>query len=480
MLKNKKLSRRISAFALILTLISLLSFATIVFGDTTTEADVTTVGEETTAPQTTEPATSTVYESVKVEDDGGLIKSILRFFGKILSFCNNITGNYIVALFIFSVLMQILLCFVGIKQQKNSVGQARLAPKVAAINKKYAGRNDQATLQKKQSETMELYQKEGFNPMGGCLPLLVQLPVIMILYYVVIAPMEYILDLSSSVATNLTHLIAAFDSTFVTTGRAVEMNVINWFRTHGSEGLETLRNFVSTNVAGVNAEAATNYNQSLDLFAEKMDNLPNFTIGKVDLAQVPSLTGNGSDVGKWLLLLIPVLTFVFLILTQKLTKKFTYQSPETQEAQNKLSMKIMTWSMPLLSTYFTFIVPAAIGVYWIFRNVLNLVQQIILAKLIPVPKYTEEDYKAAERELMGSSARKKDRATRNTDPNRPKVRSLHHIDDEGYENGYKIDPNEPAPAEKPSVGATTDVKDAPAPIKNDDKTSFTAKSSDDQ
>ena len=139
-----------------------------------------------------------------------------------------------------------------------------------------------------------------------------------------------------------------------------------------------------------------------------------------------------------------------------------------------MSMKIMNWSMPLLSVYFTFMVPAAIGVYWIYRNILSLIQQIILAKVMPIPKFSEEDYKAAERELMGSSQRKREK--REYDPNRPKVRSLHHIDDEGYDNGYKIDPNAPAPeeTEAPS-GDVTDNSAAPAPIKNDEKTAFSSK-----
>ena len=102
---------------------------------------------------------------------------------------------------------------------------------------------------------------------------------------------------------------------------------------------------------------------------------------------------------------------------------------------------------------------------------------MILYKVMPIPKYSEEDYKAAERELMGSSQRKKEKAAaRERDPNRPRVRSLHHIDDEGYDNGYKIDPN--APKEEEEIipaGETTDNADAPAPIKNDEKSSYAPK-----
>jgi YidC/Oxa1 family membrane protein insertase len=125
-------------------------------------------------------------------------------------------------------------------------------------------------------------------------------------------------------------------------------------------------------------------------------------------------------------MLVPVLTFVFMILTQKITRMFTYQSPETIEAQKSPSMKIMNWSMPLLSVWIAFSVPAAIGLYWIFRNIISCIQQIILANVIPAPRFTEEDYKRAEKEMKVPS--KPRREISKVPP-----KSLHHIDDEEYQ-----------------------------------------------
>ena len=98
---------------------------------------------------------------------------------QVLKFCNNLVGgHYILSLLIFAVLVEILLLPFGIKQQKNSIKQAGLRPKEKAIRDKYAGRDDQPTRQKMQQEIQDLYQKEGYNPMSGCLPLLIQFPVI--------------------------------------------------------------------------------------------------------------------------------------------------------------------------------------------------------------------------------------------------------------------------------------------------------------
>ena len=154
-------------------------------------------------------------------------------------------------------------------------------------------------------------------------------------------------------------------------------------------------------------------------YAPALENavLPNFKVGPFDLSQVPSLSWN------WLLV-IPILTFVVMVASQKITQHYTYQAPETKDAQNAMSMKIMTWTMPLLTVYIEFQMAAAIGVYWIFRQVLYTVERIVLSKVMPIPKFTEEDYKEAERQANLSKKQQK--------KEKKQVRSLHHIDDEEY------------------------------------------------
>ena len=104
----------------------------------------------------------------------------------------------------------------------------------------------------------------------------------------------------------------------------------------------------------------------------------------------------------------------------------TYQSPATQDAQTGCSMKIMDWTMPLMSLFFCFSFSSAIGLYWIYSNILSFVQTVLLSKLMPVPKVTDEQIKAAEKEMKAKGYDTKK-------ANLPRVRSLHHIDDEDYE-----------------------------------------------
>ena len=143
-----------------------------------------------------------------------MIDTLLCWIGQFLGWLDKITGSYTIALFIFAIIVELLLLPIGIKQQKNSINQARMRPKEMAIRKKYAGRNDKVTQQKMTQEIQEMYQKENFNPMSGCLPMLLQLPVILALYQVVINPLHYVMG----VGTEAIKALQAFLTASVETG----------------------------------------------------------------------------------------------------------------------------------------------------------------------------------------------------------------------------------------------------------------------
>ncbi|MBO4343136.1 MAG: membrane protein insertase YidC, partial [Clostridia bacterium] len=107
--------------------------------------------------------------------------------------------NYMFTLVLFAVFVKLILFPLGIKQQKTSLKQAKVRPMETAIRKKYAGRNDKATQQKMQQEIMELYKTENVNPAAGCLPLLIQMPILFGLYSVIVNPLKYIAGLSNDV-----------------------------------------------------------------------------------------------------------------------------------------------------------------------------------------------------------------------------------------------------------------------------------------
>ena len=327
--------------------------------------------------------------------------------GWIMRVCYSFVNNYLLALLLFAVIMQVILLPFSVKQQKNSVKQAALSPKIAAIRKKYAGRTDAATQQKMQEDMQNLYRQENFNPASGCLPLLIQMPILFALYNVVINPLRYI---SGVTKEHITELKTLFEETWeiALNARSPYIDLMN-------------------KVQEILAEGGDRALTLLEKFPElETATFPDMFFFGFDLSAVPQ---DQPSFFSWYLI-IPVLTVVFHFITQKITRMFTYQSPETLDAQKNPSMKIMNWSMPLLSAWIAWSVPAAIGIYWMFRGIIMAGQQIVLSKVIPTPKFTEEDYKAAEKEMKGSV-----KPTREKSKIPPK--SLHRIDDEEYQAQYK-------------------------------------------
>ena len=321
--------------------------------------------------------------------------------GYLIRFFYSFTHNYAIALLLFAVVIKIVLLPLGIKQQKNQVKQAELRPKELAIRQKYAGREDNVTKQKMQQEIMDLYQKENYSPMGGCLPLLVELPIIWCLFTVITNPLKYLCQLSSDVITAVTEKIAELQEiTVEAASRISQINQVNFIRS----------NFSS--FTGVLPEGFTE------------DMLPNFMVGPFDLGATPAI-----NQPSWLWV-IPVLTFVIVFASSKIMRHFTYKAPGTEDQMK--SLQLMDITMPLFSVYITFTVPAVVGIYWIYQNLLSAVRQFVLYKLYPIPQFTEDQIKQAQKEYNGKVVKNKAAAE--------KPRSLHHIDDDDFPDELRKNP----------------------------------------
>ena len=309
---------------------------------------------------------------------------ILKFFGSLLSIFNSFTGSYLLALFIFALLVKLILLPFGIKQQKNSIKQAHVRPKEMAIRNKYKGRNDQRTQQKMNTEVMELYQQEGYNPASGCLPLLIQLPIILILYKVITNPLQYICGYTTEMINKIAMYLNSLGITSVTVKDGV----------YSGYDIKLISHFTDK-VDGIN-EALGEIGQ-IDLSA-----IPNFSFFGLGGNDYLAMTPNDNI---WsLLLLVPALNCVFTLISTYVNKKLTFQPMQDQQTQG--SMKFMNIFMAGMTTFIAFTVPAAIGIYWLFNNLLGMLQQFILAKAMPLPQFTEEDFKRAEKEYNGKAGKK--------------------------------------------------------------------------
>ena len=343
---------------------------------------------------------------------------IYSVFGTILSWFNSVTGSYALALLLFALLFKVIFLPFGIKTQKNQILMAKLRPKIAKIEKKYAGRTDRVTLQKKQQEIMELQQKEGYSMLSGCLPMLIQFPIIIFLYNVIRSPLSYICKASADTVTALKTLVEYTGSDEIAL-------------------LDAINGYIAKN--GADAVAATGLNVSL---------IPNFDLFGVNLAATPSFQNFS------ILILIPVLAAAFQWLSMFLMKKMngTAQMPGA-DAQSQISMRMMDLVFPLMTLFFAFNFSGMLGLYWIDQSVITILQQYILSKVMPLPTYTDEELKE-----MAKMERERAAAQKAAMQTQPKVKSLHYIDDDDYDELPEV--KKTNETKKTSGGLeTSDLKD---------------------
>ncbi len=326
-----------------------------------------------------------------------------NFFGNILNFFNSWTGNYMIALLLFALAIKIVLLPLAIMQQKNQIKGAKLRPKIMMIEKKYAGRNDQPTLRRKQEEIMALQQKEGYSAFSGCLPLLIQIPIILILFRVIQKPLTYVSkigDFLGAIAEGI-----GFSGSYGTS----EISLIS---------------AIKGNMEG--AQSAYAGAGGTGLLSDILPKL-SFFGDKLDLTQIPFIRGNFT----WsLLLLIPLINFGFSILTMFLSKKLNGDPAQmaAQTQDQKTSSGIMMWLGPITAVVFSAMMPGAIGVYWIYQSVIGILQMLILAKVMPMPKYSKEELEQIVKELKKKQVERPAYTGSSYSGDRPV--SLHHIDDD--------------------------------------------------
>lgn len=333
-----------------------------------------------------------------------MIDFLAKLLGYVMKGCYWLTGNYTIALLLFALAMQLLLLPFGIKQHRNMVKQAGLRPKEMAIRNKYKGRNDQATMKKVQEEIMALYQKEGYSQFAGCLPMILQLIIIFPLYQVVIRPLEFISGLSESVCGELSAYVQSLGVSI--SGNAAQVQLASWL-TKGNTVIATEGVITQTSVDAING----------------ISTLPNMTLFGVDLGVTPF---DSFGEKYWWLIFIPIINLGLMYVSQFLSRKLSYQGTQAEQMNNS-SMKIMMYVLPLMTMFITFGFASAVGIYWIFRTLLSMLQQFLLPKIWKYPTFTEEDYKKAEKELKGTRKDKKSEADYVVKPGQ--YRSLHHIDD---------------------------------------------------
>ena len=300
---------------------------------------------------------------------------IFRPMGWLLQILYSFIQNYGLALIVFTVLIKLLILPLNIKSQKAMYKQQKLQPLMQEIQKKYAHDKE-----KQSQELMKLYKENGASPTAGCLPMLIQFPLIIGLYQVLRMPLSFMLGVDFNTPENINKVIDL--QRLVSENATLAATAKDGFLTGTMENLANLFQIEMSSFAS----SLANLGQS-----QFADWKINFDFLGLDLSRYPSefplfsfLFGGQLDEAQfWAtlpLLLIPALAGITSWILAKMTQnkqKNTQQTSTSTTAEDTTAQmnKSMTLMMPLMSLFFSYTLPAGIGLYWIVSNVFQLVQQ---------------------------------------------------------------------------------------------------------
>lgn len=272
---------------------------------------------------------------------------IVRPLGLILLAIFKTVGSYGLAVILFALLVKLICIPLAIKGKKSMLAMTALNAEMQQLQKKYA--NNRVKLNE---ETQKLYDKHGINPMTGCLPQFIPLPIMMGLYYAVQQPLKFMMGFSDDVINQL--------------GTLVDVNM----ESAGYYGQITIAEKLGqlfTDNGGVWPDSVTAITNN----AGELLNIDFHFLG-LNLAQTPSITHPS------IIWIIPILSGVTAFLSSYVMQKMQ----GTQNSAAAGQMKMMNVIMPLMSLYFAFILPGAIGIYWIFNNLFACVQELTLTRYL--------------------------------------------------------------------------------------------------
>lgn len=310
---------------------------------------------------------------------GDVAKLLGWIMNAIFNLLDSVFGiqNVGLSIILFTIVIYMCLLPLTYKQQKFSKMSVKLNPEIKAIQKKYAGKQDQASMLAMQDETKAVYAKYGVSPSGSCVQLLIQMPILFALYRVIYNVPAYITGVKNVFMPLVDKILATEGSVEYMTELGTSLGVSKKLDFAASNTIvDVLNKFQSSNWV----ELSEKFPELSDLIfstQKEIDHMNNF-LG-INIANSPStLLKTGSVVVMIGAIAIPVLA----ALTQWLNVKLMPQAGVSENGDDAMSqsMKQMNLMMPLMSAVFCFTLPSGMGIYWIMSALVRCVQQVILNK----------------------------------------------------------------------------------------------------
>ena len=350
----------------------------------------------------------------------GILKPIAWVLGNILNAIYNFVElfgieNIALCIVLFTFVVKMLMLPLTIKQQKFTKLQSKMSPELTKIQQKYKGKKDEESLRRQQSETQAVYAKYGASPMGGCLPLLISLPIMFALYRVIYAIPAYVTDvggLYGSIADKLQG-ISGYKNTlidFITqnslvlsqqsgcSSTVIDLSIyqdvpreylIDLFSKFNPANWDA---FFNVDIFSSIKEAAVSINGTSMPVSEVVDKIVSvnglFGLSILDRPEIKSIS-----------VVIPVLAVVTQFIQGKLQSAVSANKKTNTDDPAQQTTKMMTTIMPIMSGAFCLMLPIGVGIYWIASAVFTIIQTLFINKYLDKVNVDEMLEKSKEKNI---------------------------------------------------------------------------------
>lgn len=268
-----------------------------------------------------------------------MFSAISNIFGYLLNFLYElVNNNFGVAIILFSILLRIILLPITIKQQKSMQKTNKIQGKIKELQFKY--KNNPEMLNK---ETMELYKKEKISPFSGCLSAIIQIVIILSVFYLVSRPLTYM--------------------------KKVDESVIDNYKTEIKEEYGSISNYYEIEIIQKKASENEAVNINMNFLGLDLSKVPNKNLKDITVYIIPAL--------------YVISSFISIRLTTSTQNKKKSDENSTNEVDTMAQMnKSMSYMMPIMAVSIAFIAPLGLALYWFISNVLMICERFIIKKIV--------------------------------------------------------------------------------------------------
>jgi YidC/Oxa1 family membrane protein insertase len=324
------------------------------------------------------------------KEPGVIVGPIATVFGYVIDFIFNIiysispANSLGLSIVMLTIVFRFLMLPMAIRSQKSMMKMQKLNPEVEKIRAKYGGSKDPEITQKMNMEIQSLYSKNKVNPLSGCLPLLIQMPLFLGISYIMQQAFLFIPTLNKLYADLSTQILSACvaDGGFyaylkdtlvyahLPNGMELDIRLVeNLSKALSKFSTAEWQSLLGAIPAGFQASVAeiVNHKNSVEMF---------FGLPLIDAVGF-----------LWPGVLIPILAGVTSLATSWLSSRASKPADEKARSQQRM----MTIVMPIIFTVMTFSLPGGVGIYWITGSVFQIVQQIIMTQRAGIPLFKKKD-----------------------------------------------------------------------------------------